>query len=79
MKPKSLLRWARTTLLGHIILCDIIAGLPLALVFLALFYSDGTLTLDWALHTVVACLIGMGAAGAFFWFAVTQPRFTKKK
>jgi hypothetical protein len=65
--------WARKSALGHVALFEVIGFLPFTLVFLALFYSDGTLTLSWAAYTAFLSFLCMATIGLLCWFTFTRP------
>ena len=65
--------WARQSALGHVALSEVIGFVPLSLVFLGLDYSDGTLTLDWALYTIFMSFVCMSVGGLLCWFTLTKP------
>ena len=69
----TLVSWARKSALGHVALCELIGAPALSLVLLGLFYSDGTLTLSWAIYTVFLSFLCMAASGLLLWFTFTRP------
>jgi hypothetical protein len=59
MKNASFLKWASHSLIGHIVMSEVIMSVPLLINFLGLSYSDGTLTLTSALRSAgIAAIAG---------------------
>ena len=79
MKKISFLKWASTSLPGNIVLLEIFTGVPLFFAFLYLNYSEGTLTVMWAV--LIAIVSGLAAAviGVLGWFTVAQPLIRRRE
>jgi len=71
------LRQFVSSLLGHIVVFEIVWSLPLFLVFLVTNYSDWTV--EWAIYSAFLCAVGGAVCGAFLWFVVTAPRIRRQK
>jgi hypothetical protein len=74
MQRVRFLAWASTTLTGHLLLFQLIFAVPMAVLFILLNYSQGTLTPGWAIW-----IIGLSAAVTIFvtiliWTTITLPR-----
>ncbi len=76
-KKTSTLSWMRNTLLGHVVLYEILVAPPLAFVFIARNYHDGTLTTSWALFIVVVSIVAALFLAVTSFFLLTAP--VKKK
>ena len=72
-------RWARSSLLGHMVLFEVILSLPLSIVFLELNYTQGTLTAAWAFDMAIIW-IALGAVVAVLgWYTVSLPLIKLRK
>jgi hypothetical protein len=72
-------RWASSSLLGHVVLFEVILSLPLSIVFLELNYSRGTLTVPWALDmSVIWGTLGVAVA-VLGWYTVSLPLIRLRK
>jgi len=74
----SRLRRAVASLGGHIAVFQVVWALPMALFFLHQSYTQGDLTFDSALWTIVVPAIGGVAVGTFMWYVVTRPRIRER-
>jgi len=73
-KPSSrLMKWASSSLLGHVVLCGTAWAGPMALLGMGLNYYDGTLTVGWALQITLGCILGGMVLGVVLWFTLTVP------
>jgi hypothetical protein len=79
MRRGQFFSWARTTLVGHMVVIGVPFMLAEMAVFLALFYSEGTLTMAWTIHMVIVTS-GLGAVGGLLvWYIFTLPRIRRGK
>jgi hypothetical protein len=72
------LRRAVASLGGHIVVFQVFWGLPMALFFLHQSYTQGALTLGWALWTILVTAAGGVAVGTLMWYVVTRPRLRER-
>ena len=79
MSIRDILKWAYCTLTGHVILWQLLCGLPLLLLVLIRRYRQGHLSIAWGLEMVFWCIALWGAAGAIFWFTITKPFIERNK
>lgn len=80
-KPRSTnpLKWAASSLLGHVVVFAVTFSLPICVAFLDLNYRDGTLDAAWAFWIVsMSGLIGIVVA-ALFWYTVSRPLIKRRK
>jgi hypothetical protein len=70
MRNLALLRWGSRSLWRHVVLLQLIAGVPLSLFFLASDYSDGTLTIASAERSMLASSIGALALAVVGWYFI---------
>lgn len=79
MRTMKFLRWASTSALSHVVLLGGGFFIAETILFLVLYYRDGTLTISFALEIAIASFI-LGCVGALlFWYAVTLPRIRRLK
>lgn len=64
-----------SSLLGHIVVFEIVCSLPLFLVFLVTNYSEWTV--EWAIYSALVCAVAGAVAGAVFWTLTSA--FRKRK
>jgi hypothetical protein len=75
----TFLKWASSSLLGHVVLFEAAFSVPLCLVLLDSNYTDGTLTVGWALWIVsISGLAGVVVA-VLGWHTVTLPLIKRRK
>jgi hypothetical protein len=75
----NLLKWGSSSLRGHVVLFEFAFALPLYLLFMYENYSEGTLTVGWAVYLAVVGAVFGAAFGAFFWFTVSKPLISSRK
>jgi uncharacterized membrane protein len=73
------MKWAASSLKGHLTLWPIMFGIPLTLLGLHLNFIEGTLTFDWAAHVIGYCAIISLVAAIPFWYVFTQPLLRRRK
>jgi hypothetical protein len=79
MRISNVLRWAASSLSGHVVMFAVMFSLPICATFLDLNYRDGTLSVAWALWIVsVSSLSGILVA-LLFWYTVSRPLLKGKK
>jgi hypothetical protein len=75
----TFLKWASSSLLGHLVLVEVVCSVPLCLVLLDLNYEDGTLTAGWALWIFsISALAGVIGA-ALVWYTISLPLIKRRK
>jgi hypothetical protein len=68
-----LLKWGRSSLIGHVVLLELFAALPLLLWAFATMISESTFTLARATRVVVVC-VGLTAISAIaIWYTIMVP------
>jgi hypothetical protein len=55
-----------------------IFGLPLFITFASFAYSDGDLTIHWAIYIAATCAIAAGLGGLLIWFGIAKPLLREK-
>ena len=70
MKVLAFVRWGSGSLWRHIVLLQVVFGLPLSLVFLAQDFSDGTLTTASVERVLLAALFGALAFAVVGWYLI---------
>jgi ABC-type transport system involved in cytochrome c biogenesis permease component len=77
MQRKAFMKWVSASLIGHVVLLELIYAIPFMFTFIVLNYSQGTLTAAWAAYIVIGS-VALGAIGAvFIWFTITLPRIRR--
>jgi hypothetical protein len=72
----TMIRRLVSSLLGHIVVFEIVWSLPLYLIF---FVTNSDWTVAWAIYAAFLCAAAGAACGAFLWFVVTAPRLRRRK
>ena len=68
-----LIKWGSTSLIGRVVLLEVLAALPLLLLAFADMTSEGTLTLARATRVVVVC-VGLTAISVIaIWYTIMLP------
>lgn len=78
MHTQSFFKWASSSLAGNVTLCEVLFAIPLTALFIVLNYSQGTLTVQWALHIAIDTAAIGAVLGAVTWFTVTLPLLKRK-
>jgi len=73
------LKWAVSSLKGHLTLWPLLFGVPEILLGLHLNFIEGTLTADWAAHVIVYGAIISTVAAVPFWFLISRPFMVRRK
>jgi hypothetical protein len=66
-------RWGSSSIIGHLVLFEVLAGIPLFLFALVTMYTQNTLTLGWALKIGLLCVVFVGIGAALFWYSISSP------
>jgi len=74
----KLLEWGSLSLLGHIVLSEVLFATPLSILFLYLNLKEGDLTPGWALHIVLTDAAFGVVVAALFWYLVSLPLLRKR-
>jgi hypothetical protein len=70
MNIAVLISKARSTLLGHVVFLEVFWGVPMASFFIWKNYTDGALTMRWALWCIFVSAIGALFVAFLFWFTM---------
>ena len=73
------MKWKMSSLWGHIVVFEAIFALPLFLFFLSQTYSQGTITVDWAIYLAILWTVLGAVGGAFFWYVVSLPLIKSRR
>ncbi len=74
----TLLKRVGTSLWGHVLFYQVVFSVPIAVTFLYLNYSDGTLTAAWAGHIAIVSVVSGVTLALGFWYAITLPRLRRR-
>jgi hypothetical protein len=69
----KLLKRASSSLLGNVVLVEVLFSAPLCLIFLSQSYAEKTLTVSWTAWLIVVWAAMGAAAAVVFWYAVSLP------
>ena len=78
MKTKQLFKWARGSLIGHVVVFELFFSIPMGIGALVTNYVQGALTLAWAVNVLVASAVLGGVLALAFRYLVTLP-FIKRR
>lgn len=76
---KKFLKWASFSLVGHVVLFELLVSVPAFCVFLVLIYSEHELTAIWALYVAFFCSFAGGLIATLFWYTLSRPLIKTKK
>lgn len=79
MRLVDILRWAASSLRGHMVGFAFVYSLPLCVTFLDLTYRDGTLDLSSVLWIVSVCGLTGIIVAALFWVFVSRSLVKRRK
>jgi hypothetical protein len=71
-------KWGSSSLIGHLVLFEATCATPLFLFALGTMYSEGTLTLGWALYMAVVCSALVAIGAALFWYSFSLPLIKRR-
>jgi hypothetical protein len=77
MSTLGFIRWCARSLKGHLVLFGFTFGVVMSAVFLWLNWTQGTLTVSWALLVVGYSFVGGVIGGALVWYRITRPRMLR--
>lgn len=72
LRYSGYLKWASSSLRGHLTMLPLLFGVPMTLLGLHLNFVEGTLTFDWAIRVVMYTLGLALLAGGGMWYTFTQ-------
>jgi hypothetical protein len=78
MPRRTFLKWAATTLLGHVVVVEVLFSLPLSLMYLYMNYTDGTLTTGRAIWLILVGAVIGPVAAMFFWYTTSLPMIKRR-
>jgi len=73
MNAFALIKKTTQSLTGHILLFQALWAVPMAILFIWLNYTEGALTVSWALWCVFVSMVGALAIAPLMWFTCTRP------
>jgi len=73
------MKWMASSLSGHIVLSEIIFGLPMLAFFLYQDSWQGTLTVAWVAYLATFIIAMSAALGTLIWFTVSAPMIKGRK
>ena len=79
MQLKALLSWCSSSLKGHVVFFQIIAAIPLLLLFLLRMKSEGALTIASAMWMAFVCVALVTAGAALFWYTFSLQLIRRRK
>ncbi len=74
---KKFFRWVNSTLLGHIAYYGSIFTVAFSVTSIYLNFTQHTLTLSWALFTVLGCAVIGVVSAIIIWFVISVPRMKR--
>lgn len=69
----SFVKWASSSLVGHIVAAQIVFTLPISVMLLLSAHRQGLLTVSWACFVLLIGSICGACAGTLLWFTATRP------
>jgi hypothetical protein len=78
MLRNSFFKWGSSSLVGHLALFELTCGIPLLFFSVATMYSDGTLTMAFALYMAFVCSALVAVGAALFWYTFSKPLLKRR-
>ncbi|WP_445145041.1 hypothetical protein [Dyella sp. Tek66A03] len=78
IQSKSM-NWLCRSLIGNIVLMELICGLGVFILFCIKAYLDGDLSLRIAMYFAMLCALGGLAMGVLIWFGLSRPLLAQKR
>ena len=75
----NLFRWGSSSIAGHIVLWELVVSLPLLLSLGYEVYTEGDLTVHWAIWMTALCALAGLVLGLGFWSVVVRPLKNRKR
>jgi hypothetical protein len=74
---KRFFRWVNSTLIGHIAYYGSLFAVTESVTSIYLNFTQHTLTLIWAIFTVIGCAVIGVMCAVIIWFVITLPRIRR--
>ena len=71
-------KWCGSSLIGHVVLIQLICAVPLSLMFILVMASEGTLTVAWGLFVVLLDAVLFAIGAALFWYTYSKPLIKRR-
>jgi hypothetical protein len=71
--------WGSTSLVGHLVMFELLCGTPLLVLALSTMQSEGTLTLGSALRIGIICVGVVAVGAALFWYIFSAPLLRSRR
>ncbi len=78
MQRTKFLFWASSSLTGHVAFFQLIFAIPMAALGIFLNYTQGTLTVGWAVWIVGLAAICAIVLSILIWTTITMPRIRRR-
>ncbi len=79
MKLIGSLRWAASSLQGHVVGFALVYSVPLCVTFLVMTYNEDALDIPSALQIVFVCGLTGIIGATLFWYIVSRPLVERRK
>ncbi len=73
------LKKASSSLVGNILLSEVLFSIPLSVLGLILNSNQGTLSLVWGVWIISICAVGGVAMGVLLWFTIAKPLLDRQR
>lgn len=70
--------WGSSSLLGHVVLFEVLAGTPLLAAAIPTMYSQDTLTVGSALRIAILCAVLVALGASLFWYTFSLPLIRRR-
>jgi hypothetical protein len=71
-------KWGSSSLIGHVVLFEVICAAPLLSFSIGTMYSEGTLTVLSTLYMAVVCSVLVAVGAALFWYTFSLPLIKRR-
>jgi cytochrome b561 len=78
MSPRKLAKWCASSLIGHLVLWELLCAVPLTAMFIATMLSEGAFTFGWTIFIATLAAVLFGIGGALFWYTLSTPLIARR-
>ena len=78
LSSKQVFKWGSSSLLGHVVVCEALFGVPMFLFALTSMHAENTLTISSALRLGILCAVMAAIIAVAFWYSISS-NLTKRR
>lgn len=78
MLRNEFFKWCSSSLIGHLVLFQLICAAPLSAMFILKMSSEHTLTVSSAFFIAAMCSVLFAIVAALFWYTLSKPLISSR-